>query len=293
MNWDTFFAGLPGGVRPRPIDLPTYPFQRQRYWVTAPVSADAASLGLTRTDHPLLGAEVELADDEGLLLTTRISVHTHPWLADHAVLGTVLLPGTAFVELALTAGHQVDCDLLDDLTLDAPLALTSHGAVRVQVRVGGPDGSGRRTVGVHSRPAEDDGTPWTRHATGLLAAGSGDRPRPFAAWPPPGARPVDLDGAYGRLAALGYEYGTAFQGLRSLWQLGDEMYAEVELAEEQRAEAARFGLHPALLDAALHPSFWTATNRVCRSPGRGCDGTPSAPWRCGYTYTGRGRARRR
>ena len=253
VDWDTYFAGLPGTVRPRPVDLPTYPFQRQRYWVTAPASADAASLGLARTDHPLLGAEVELADDEGLLLTTRLSVHTHPWLADHAVLGTVLLPGTAFVELALTAGHQVACDLLDDLTLEAPLALTSHGAVRVQVRVGGPDGSGRRTVGIHSRPAEDDGTPWTRHATGLLATGSDDRPRPLAPWPPPGARPVDLDGVYGRLAALGYAYGTAFQGLRSLRQLGDDLYAEVELAEEQRAEAARFGLHPALLDAALHP----------------------------------------
>ncbi|MFF9351723.1 type I polyketide synthase [Streptomyces sp. NPDC014734] len=253
VDWEAFFGGLPGGVPPRPLDLPTYPFQRRRYWVNPPVSADAASLGLADVDHPLLGAEVELADGDGLLLTTRLSLHTHPWLADHAVLETVLLPGTAFVELALTAGNHVGYERLDDLTLEAPLAFTDHGTVALQVRIGGPDGSGLRAVGIHSRPAEDDDAPWTRHATGLLAAGGPDSPQEFGAWPPPGARAVDLDDCYGRLADRGYAYGTAFQGLRALWQLGDETYAEVGLAEEQRAEAGRFGLHPALLDAALHP----------------------------------------
>ncbi|WP_323139142.1 SDR family NAD(P)-dependent oxidoreductase, partial [Streptomyces platensis] len=253
VDWEGFFGGLPGGVPPRPLDLPTYPFQRRRYWVNPPASADAASLGLAGVKHPLLGAEVELADEDGLLLTTRLSVHTHPWLADHAVLDTVLLPGTAFVELALTAGSHVGHEWLDDLTLEAPLAFTDHEAVTLQVRIGGPDGSGRRTVGIHSRPAEDDGAPWTRHATGLLAAGGTENPEQLGAWPPPGAQPVDLDDCYGRLADRGYAYGPAFQGLRKLWQLGDETYAEVELAEEQRLDADQFGLHPALLDAALHP----------------------------------------
>ncbi|WP_159001608.1 SDR family NAD(P)-dependent oxidoreductase, partial [Streptomyces sp. SBT349] len=250
------------------MELPTYPFQRRRYWLetTTEERADAAGLGLAGADHPLLGAAIGLAtaheqpDGDAFVLTGRLSLRTHPWLADHAVAGTVLLPGTAFVELAVRAGDQVGCDRVEELTLAAPLVLPPDGAVQLQVTIGTADAEGRRAVSIHSRPESAvDGSPddgWTRNAGGLLAVGGTGAadalPDELLAWPPSGATALDVDGYYERAAASGYGYGPAFQGLRAAWTSGDDLYAEVALPEAQRQEAARFGLHPALLDAALH-----------------------------------------
>ncbi|MEV8480167.1 type I polyketide synthase, partial [Streptomyces sp. NPDC051173] len=256
------WAKLFDGTGARRVDLPTYAFQRERYWLetTGPVVSQnaAASLGLGSADHPLLGAVVALADAEGFLLTGRLSLRTHAWLADHAVAGTTLLPGTAFVELALRAGDAVGCGHLDELTLEAPLVLPADGAVQVQLSVGVADVAGRRPLAVYSRPEDDADGPWTRHATGVLTDGPARGAEEAAAaaelavWPPAGAGPVAVDDLYERLAATGLGYGAAFQGVRAAWRRGDEVFAEVVLAEEQRADASRFGLHPALLDSALH-----------------------------------------
>ncbi|MFD7284093.1 SDR family NAD(P)-dependent oxidoreductase, partial [Streptomyces sp. NPDC059862] len=239
-------------------DLPTYPFQHQRYWpATATVRpVDAVSIGLGVAGHPLLGAAVEVAGTDSYLLTGRLSLQSHPWLADHAVAGTVLLPGTGFLELALQAGHHVDCGTIEELTLEAPLILPEKGGVRVQVRLGEADEAGRRELNLHSR-AQDagDDEPWTLHATGTLAPAQ-RAPEPddgLAVWPPAGAEAVTVADAYDRLAEQGVEYGPAFQGLRAAWRRGDEVFAEVALAEEESAAAAEYGIHPALLDAALQP----------------------------------------
>ncbi|MGW3233850.1 SDR family NAD(P)-dependent oxidoreductase, partial [Kitasatospora sp. NPDC001095] len=252
------WAAVPGTAGPaRPVELPTYAFQRRRYWIETPAATgDMAGAGLATADHPLLGALVSLADDGGLLLTGRLSVRAHPWLADHAVAGTVLLPGTAFVELALRAADEAGCDQVDDLTLEAPLILPEDGEIQLQLAVGATDPSGRRPLRVYSRPTADalganDGE-WTRHATAFLGLGEPAATEALGAWPPAGATPVDLTARYELLAAQGYEYGPAFQGLSALWQRGGELFADVRLAEEQREGAEAFGLHPALLDAALH-----------------------------------------
>ncbi|WP_456319007.1 SDR family NAD(P)-dependent oxidoreductase [Actinacidiphila epipremni] len=241
-------AAHPGGRR---VELPTYPFQRRRYWMDSGAGgADAAGLGLTPAEHPLLGAAVELADAEGLLLTGRIGLRTHPWLADHAIAGSVLLPGTAFVELALHAAERAGCRTLDELTLAAPLVLPPDGTVELQIAVAAPGADGRRALTVHSR--RSPGTPWTRHAEGALLELPAPAPAfDAAAWPPPGATAVPLDGFYDRLTAQGYGYGPVFQALRAVWRHGDEVYAEVALDAED-STAAAFGLHPALLDAVLH-----------------------------------------
>ncbi|AEW95639.1 MULTISPECIES: type I polyketide synthase [Streptomycetaceae] len=247
------WARLTGATAPgRHVDLPTYPFQHESYWLEpAPRTGDMAAAGLTTAGHPLLGAAVDLGDGHGTVFTGRLATRTHPWLADHAVAGTVLLPGTAFVELALHAARQAGCDRLDDLTVTAPLVFPDGAAVRLRITVDGPGPDGRRHLTVHSRPDDDTpDAPWTRHATGVLASG----PAPAAegtpaAWPPPGAVPVDLTDAYPRLAARGYAYGPAFQGLRAAWRTDGEVYAEVTAA----TGVDGYGLHPALLDAALHP----------------------------------------
>ncbi|WP_442759728.1 SDR family NAD(P)-dependent oxidoreductase [Streptomyces longwoodensis] len=247
-------------TRDQHIDLPTYPFDHQRYWITPRGTAtDVSSVGLEAVGHPLLGAALSLAGEDGALLTGRISGDAVPWLADHAVAGAVILPGTAFVELALRAGDEVGCGRLEELTLELPLVLPHSGATDLQIGVGTPDDEGRRLLTVHARPAGQESAPWTRHASGTLApasrrqaAGAGVGVAGAASWPPLGAEPVDVTDFYADAAATGYGYGSAFQGLRAAWRLGEEIWAEVSLPEQLREEAGRYGLHPALLDAALH-----------------------------------------
>jgi polyketide synthase 12 len=271
-DWATLF---PAAVRP--VSLPTYPFQRRRYWAENPSDgADAAGLGLAPVGHPLLGALTELPGDESVL-TGRISLRNRPWLGDHAVHDTVLLPGAALVETAHYAARLAGAGGVQELTIQEPLVIPDKGAVDLRVHVGAADEDSRRPVAVYSRPAgAEPGTDWVRHASGTLgsaadAADEAGAPVDLAAWPPAGAQSVDVSGLYQGLAAIGLGYGPAFQGLRSAWRQGSTVYAEIELAEEQHADAARFGIHPALLDAALHAT--ALTDLAQRS---GADGTEGA-----------------
>ncbi|GAB2825454.1 hypothetical protein GCM10022221_24430 [Actinocorallia aurea] len=241
--WREFFPGA------RTVPLPTYPFQRERYWLASRPVGDAAGLGLERPGHPLLGAALSLADAPGTVLTGRISLRTHPWLADHVVQGTAIVPGTALVELAVRAGDETGLPALAELVIEAPLPVPARGGVALQVAAGEPAPDGTRQVTVHSRP-EGSAGPWTRHAVGVLAPGRADAPPADSAWPPAGAEPLDVAGIYPELSDAGLHYGPAFRGLRAAWRTTDGFLAEVALPADTPADA--FGLHPALLDAALH-----------------------------------------
>ncbi|MFB6887802.1 type I polyketide synthase [Kitasatospora sp. NPDC056327] len=265
----------------RRVELPTYAFQRSRYWPEpAPVTAaDVGSAGLDPADHPVLGAAVELADTGELLLSGRISLHTHPWLADHAVAGTVLLPGAAFAELAVRAADEAGCPVVEELTLQAPLLIPADTAVRLQVRVGAADAHGSRSLGLFSCRVDAATPQWTAHATGVLTSDTATRkppPAPDAAgsWPPPGAVPIPVDDLYERFHAAGYGYGPAFRGLTTAWRRDDEIFTEVRLPEDQHRSASAFGVHPALLDAALQGLFLRAGQGTEPGPDRPSAGLP-------------------
>ncbi|WP_308405412.1 type I polyketide synthase, partial [Streptomyces rugosispiralis] len=296
VDWAAMFAGTGA----RRVDLPTYAFQHQRYWVEpSAVAGDVSLAGLTSADHPLLGAATALPDSNGWLLTGRLSLRTHPWLAEHTVLGRALLPASAFVELALRAGDTAGCDRVEELTLEAPLVLPERGAVQLQLTVGGPEEDGGRPVRVYARPEDTADRPWTRYASGTLVHSEAqseahghahDRAHSesrgeahgqalseahghargeaqshatdLGIWPPTGAESVDMTGFYERLADAGVTYGPIFRGVRAVWRRGDEVFAEVVLPEEAHGEVSRFGIHPALLDTALQTGLAPLSGNV-------------------------------
>src|ERR1700758_1391892 len=245
VDWPT---ALGGGRR---VDLPTYGFVRQRFWLPlgSVGSADIRGVGLMRAGHPLLGAVVERPDSGGVVLTGSLSVADFPWLADHVVDGVMLFPGAGFVELVLRAGDEVGCSVVEELTLLAPLVLPPGGAARVQGVVDAAGESGSRTVWVYSRGAAADSV-WVLHAQGVLSAAQPESAADLSVWPPVGASAVDAGDMYAVLAARGYDYGPAFSGLRTLWRRGQEIFAEVSAGEG--VTMGGFGIHPVVLDAALH-----------------------------------------
>ncbi len=256
VEWQTAFEER----HVRRLRLPTYAFQRKRYWLNAGGGVgDLASIGQAAGGHPLLEASIQLGGGEGLLFTGRLSLDDHPWLRDHAVMGSVLLPGTAFLELALSVGADAGTPRVDELTIEAPLVLSENESAQIQVSVGELEELGARPIKIYSRSKSDQA--WITHASGLLSPGgvpttqvamNGSTQVLCGVWPPQGSEAIEVERLYDRLAESGFEYGEAFRAVQAAWSRGGDMFAEVRLADARHAEADSFGIHPALLDSAFH-----------------------------------------
>nr|WP_257232410.1 type I polyketide synthase [Streptomyces sp. Rer75] len=270
LDWARLFGDTPLPA----VDLPTYAFQRERYWLETPKpTAGADGLGLTATGHPILTTAAELPDSGGLLLTGRVNATTPGWAADHAVFGTPVMPGVAFVDMLLHAAARTGCARVEELTHHVFLALPEHGALQLRVLVRAADDAGRRAFAVHSRPEDaPPGADWTCHATGALGAATESiSASDDAVWPPASAEPLDTDGFYRRIADAGFGYGPLFQGLKAAWRDGegdDTLYAEVTLPSG--TAPGPYGVHPGLLDSALHP--------LALAAGDSDDGTLQVPF---------------
>ncbi|WP_369795993.1 SDR family NAD(P)-dependent oxidoreductase [Actinoplanes sp. N902-109] len=249
------------GTGPAHADLPTYAFQRENYWL-------AGGTGDTTSGPSLLGAFVELPDTGGAVASSRLSLRSQPWLADHVVNGEVLLPGAAMVDLVLRAGQELGCGSIEELVIEAPVVLGGDSGLALRVSVGGADDEGRRSVRMYTRP-DGEGAAWTRHVHATVRRESVAAEGTFEPWPPVGAvaaDPAALAALYADLSRIGYDYGPIFRGVRAVWTLDDAVYAELALPTGHRDQAARFGLHPALLDAALHAAAFLDRDGLSTRP---------------------------
>ncbi|MGO4618363.1 acyltransferase domain-containing protein, partial [Nocardia sp. 2TAF39] len=254
------------------VDLPTYAFQRRRCWTPAVVagagSGEVSRAGSIPPGHPVLSAAVSVAGRDEWLFTGRLTPEAHPWLADHVVFGSAVVPAAVWVDAALSVGARVGAESVAELRLSSSFPPRAM-ALNIQVGVSAADQHGRRAFTIHARPdsaepldaqddewavaPEGDTSQWRQYATGVLAPHAADALLWSAGdWPPAAAELVAAEELYDRLAEHGVGYGVAFQGVTAAWRRGREVFAEVSLDESVSDRNERFGVHPALLDAMLH-----------------------------------------
>lgn len=225
------------------LSLPTYPFQRQRYWLDVKPKGAAVPIASV---HPLLGQKI--ATPKATLFDGRLSLDALPFLADHRIQGAAVFPGAAYLEMAIAAGEMLlDRSLrLENMVITQALTIDSDLARSLQMHLS-PDADGL-SFEIHSCPDRSD--QWTLHCRGRLA--SDRRPasvqdllalqRSFT---------TEVDWADWLRSISGLEYGDRFRGVKQVWRQAKSALGWVQLPVCLEAQAASYTIHPALLDACL------------------------------------------
>jgi acyl transferase domain-containing protein/NADPH:quinone reductase-like Zn-dependent oxidoreductase/NAD(P)-dependent dehydrogenase (short-subunit alcohol dehydrogenase family)/ubiquinone/menaquinone biosynthesis C-methylase UbiE len=256
VNWNGFYQDR----RARKLHLPTYCFQRERYWVDSPSSATRATTGarqLDGTGHPLLGARLRSAVP---LFEQQLSTTSLPFLGDHRVFDKAVLPATAYLEIATAAASEVLAvpqASVSNMVLTQPLVLPDSEERTIQVTVTETEpGSGVFKI-FSLRPQAEKGNPvWILHATGDISSGDRARAAPPARSTLPGiqgrcTKKVEVESFYESLRARGLDFGSDFKGLEGLWRQDGEAIGLIMPPASLATETERYHMHPAVLDACL------------------------------------------
>ncbi|KDB25511.1 hypothetical protein H109_02623 [Trichophyton interdigitale MR816] len=247
----------------RVIDLPLYPFQRQRYWFEHPQGYRIRQMN---ENHPFLEGYAPLSDDGRGIVHLRLSTGVSPFLADHIVDGEVVFPMTGQAEAGFLAatvlGHQKSATSIriEDMRFEHALVMASTEDFPLQAQL--EVTSAAHDFIISSRAADaKSGDPWQIISRGRVNA-STDSESQLLIEDLSSARArvqtgeeVNIEKFYLNLERAGLRYGNAFRGAQKIWRLGNEIFALAALPEAFHQEAARFRIHPALLDASLHTLY--------------------------------------
>ncbi|WP_165360758.1 type I polyketide synthase [Candidatus Chloroploca sp. Khr17] len=245
-------AALHQDAARRKVILPTYPFQRSRYWVDLPVLTARRAREQAFGGHPLLGRRTRSPLLRETLFESEVSAVEPAFLADHVVYDATVFPGTAYLELALAAAASIGSHPLrvSNLSIREPLLL-SEAPYTLQL-VLTPELDGAYTVQIAGFDANDPEAVHN-HATGVVHVADAAivAQADLAALRATCPEPVDANEFYAGLAEKGLGYGPAFRGVTALWRGEHAALGLVRLPEAAGAAEA-FQIHPALLDACFH-----------------------------------------
>jgi myxalamid-type polyketide synthase MxaB len=248
------------GYARRPVELPTYPFQRQRFWMEEDPEKKSSGW-LSAGDfaaHPLLGSAVPLAMSTHIF-ASELSTRRVPSLAHHVVQGSVVLPGAAYLETALAAASAIfgpGAHRVENINFQQALFLPEGRRQAVQV-VASPEVAGSSTFQFLSLPADAPaGSSWTTHSAGVLSrASSSDEASMHRSLPTEVRDGVEIyhhhDELYGKLRDRGMEYGELFRVTQEVWKKGKETFSRLTIPDGLRGELDKFQLHPAIIDACI------------------------------------------
>jgi acyl transferase domain-containing protein/NADPH:quinone reductase-like Zn-dependent oxidoreductase/SAM-dependent methyltransferase/NADP-dependent 3-hydroxy acid dehydrogenase YdfG len=243
IDWKAFGRGAG-----RRVALPTYPFERSSYWVDVRPVQEAAASAAGR--HPMLGRELRSPALSGRVFEARITPDMGGWLQDHRVLGRVIVPGAALLEMALTAareGQEPAGARLADVVILQPLAVPESG-VTIQLVLRATEG-GESEFEIVSAPSDaDPRATWTRHATGRVCT-TRSAPAPLSGAPGADGAAVEPARLYEHFRAVGIELGPSFEVLHGIRRAADSAFASVALTGGGGGQA--FSIHPLLVDGAI------------------------------------------